>query len=203
MGQSVTRMPRDSILNASYWNNRYLAQKTGWDIGYHNTIHTDYVEANYTTSARILEPGAGSAYEVAYLHSKGYTNAFALDYAPEVKQRFLNKNVGFPPNHYLLGDFFDTEESFDLVLEQTFFCALSPELRNAYAEKMSSILKPSGKLFGVLFNFEKPDGPPFGGSEREYRTIFEQKFDILSMEPTQNSIPQRKGNELVIELAKK
>ena len=196
-------MPEDNVLDAGYWNNRYLAEKTGWDIGHHNTIHTDYVEAHYAKYAKILEPGAGSAYAVAYLHSKGYTNALALDYAPEIKQRFLDKNVGFPPSHYLLGDFFDVEESFDLVLEQTFFCALNPELRNADVEKMSRILKPAGKLFGVLFNFDKPDGPPYGGNLKEYRTIFEQKFDILRMEPAENSIPERKGNELVIELLKK
>lgn len=196
-------MEEANKLDASYWNNRYLQNKTGWDIGYRNNIHTDFVEKNYDVHARILEPGAGNAYEASYLHSKGFVNTYALDYAPEVKQRFLKNNPDFPEKQYIISDFFAVEEQYDLVLEQTFFCALHPSLRPDYVQKMHKILHTGGKLFGVLFNFEKTDGPPYGGSEQEYRQLFDEKFDILRMEPTTKSIQQRKGNELIIELVKK
>lgn len=196
-------MQEDKKLNSEYWNNRYIEDKTGWDIGYHNKIHTDYVQEHYNKDTRILEPGAGSAYEVAYLYDKGYINVHALDYAPQVKERFVSAHPLFPANQYLLGDFFKLEQTFDLVLEQTFFCAIDPSLRSAYVEKMHSILNPGGKIYGVLFNFDKPEGPPYGGTETEYRNLFDSKFEILQMKSAMNSIPQRQGNELIIELLKK
>jgi hypothetical protein len=91
-----------------------------------------------------------------------------------------------------------------LILEQTFFCALEPSLRKAYAEKIHSILNLDGKLVGVLFNceFEK-QGPPFGGTKSEYLTLFESYFEVHKMEDCYNSIQPRKGNELFVILGQK
>jgi len=40
-------------------------------------------------------------------------------------------------------------------LEQTFFCSFKPENRDKYRDKILSLLKPDGKLVGVLFNRKK------------------------------------------------
>jgi hypothetical protein len=39
-------------------------------------------------------------------------------------------------------------------------------------------------------------GPPYGGSKEEYIQLFTTKFNILSLESNQLSIPQRMGSEL-------
>lgn len=196
-------MQEDNTLNAAYWNNRYLNNKTGWDIGYPNKIHTDFVETNYDKNAYILVPGAGNAYEVAYLYGQGYRNVYALDYAPEAKQNFVKRNPEFPVSQYLLADFFELDKTFDLVLEQTFFCAIEPRLRAAYVSKMHSILKPGGKIAGVLFNTPKTEGPPYGGTEEEYRKLFNTQFEILRLEIPVDSIAPRQGKEYFIEILKK
>ena len=102
----------------------------------------------------------------------------------------------------ICGDFFALQGSYDLVIEQTFFCALDPGLRTAYAEKIYSLLKPGGKLTGVLFNCAFQNNPPFGGSESEYRQLFQQKFTIAVLENCYNSIASRSGKELFIKLVK-
>jgi hypothetical protein len=89
------------------------------------------------------------------------------------------------------------------VVEQTFFCALEPRLRERYVEKMHSILNPNGKLIGVLFSVEMPAGPPFGGSKSEYERLFKSKFEILKLETAKNSVPQRNGREFFIEMKSK
>ncbi|HMR44032.1 MAG TPA: hypothetical protein PKC40_09370, partial [Saprospiraceae bacterium] len=91
----------------------------------------------------------------------------------------------------------------DLILEQTFFCAIDPAQRRRYAQKSFELLNSGGRLAGVLFasHFEKP-GPPFGGGAAEYRRIFEEFFIIQKLEPAYNSIAPRAGNELFIELLK-
>jgi hypothetical protein len=61
---------------------------------------------------------------------------------------------------------------------------------------MHQLLKPAGKLVGVLFNREFEGGPPFGGSKEEYKQLFSKHLHIKKMELCYNSIPQRKDAEL-------
>ncbi len=89
-------------------------------------------------------------------------------------------------------------------MEQTFFCAIDPKLRAAYAAKCAELLAPGGRLVGVLFNttFSKP-GPPFGGTIEEYHAYFEPYFRFIHFEEAFNSIAPRQGRELFINLQKK
>ena len=190
-------------LDSDYWNNRYIQNKTGWDIGCANPIHIDYVLENIEKSARILIPGAGSGYELSKLWKFGYTNIFAIDLSLEAKKRFLSQNPTFPENQYLVGDFFELNQNFDLLLEQTFFCAIEPQLRSQYVNKAHTILNTNGKLFGVLFSIQFQGGPPFGGDISEYKMLFHSKFSILKLEKSYQSISPRQDKELIIELMKK
>jgi thiopurine S-methyltransferase len=65
---------------------------------------------------------------------------------------------------------------------------------------MKQILKPTGKLIGLMFDkcFEQT-GPPFGGSANEYKALFETEFTIEHMKLTDKSIEPRKGSELFVE----
>lgn len=191
-------------LDKNFWTNRYAEGTTGWDVGYPSTPIKTFIDGLSDKQLKILVPGAGNAYEVEYLWSQGFTNTYVLDISEIPIQNFRMRNPEFPADHALLMNFFDLMDSFDLVLEQTFFCALEPELRSDYAKKMSEIIKPGGKLVGVLFGvtFEKP-GPPFGGSANEYFKYFDTWFYIKTMEMCRNSIPPRAGNELWIELIRK
>ena len=101
-------------------------------------------------------------------------------------------------------DFFELNEKFDFVIEQTFFCAIPISLREAYVKKTHQILSKNGRLVGVLFDtvFEK-QGPPFGGSKADYLELFQKSFDIQAMETAKNSIQPRAGRELFIDLTPK
>jgi methyl halide transferase len=94
-------------------------------------------------------------------------------------------------------DFFALEGTYDLILEQTFFCAIDPLMRKMYVDKMFHLLNPGGTLAGVLFGMEFPhEGPPFGGNILDYKTLLNDKLHIRTIEICYNSIPQRSGNEL-------
>jgi thiopurine S-methyltransferase len=113
---------------------------------------------------------------------------------------FSERIPDFPKAQLLCADFFDLKTGdFDFIVEQTFFCALDPELRNAYAHKVRSMLRKGGKLVGLLFNFPLTEaGPPFGGSTEEYLHYFEPLFESVYIEPCYNSIKPRLGSELFI-----
>ena len=196
-------MTKVNLLDAKYWETRYIEHRTSWDIGYPNKVLTDFVENNLPKTAKILVPGAGKAYEVDHLWNLGYKNVYALDFSKTAKSIFTDRVLDFPEEQFITEDFFKLNEKFDAIIEQTFFCALSPNLRKRYVDQTFKILNPRGILFGLMFNFDKPEGPPFGGSIEEYQSLFETKYSIKRMEACAESIPQRLGTELIVELIKK
>ncbi len=190
--------------NAAYWQNRYQCNQTGWDTGGITTPLKTYIDQLPDKSLRILIPGCGNAYEAEYLYDNGFKNVFVADVAPAPLENFAKRAPHFPKEQLLLQNFFDLEGPYDLIIEQTFFCAISPDLRKAYARKCAELLKQGGRVVGLLFdtNFEH-DGPPFGGSATEYKTYFEPYFEFVHFEQAYNSIPPRQGSELFINLKKK
>lgn len=187
--------------DADYWRKRYQENQTGWDIGEIATPLKAYVDQLNNKELKILLPGCGSGHEARYLFSKGFTNVYLLDFAAEPLERFHLENPDFPVEQILVEDFFQHHAQYDLVLEQTLFCAINPEMRPAYAQKMAELLQPNGKLVGLLFNRTFDAGPPFGGSKEEYLTYFEPYFSHIAMDVCYNSISQRAGNELFMQLS--
>lgn len=191
-------------LDTTYWDNRYKNREIGWDIGYASPALIAYAEAVIPKDAAILIPGCGNAYEAKALLQMGFKDITLLDIAPTLVNA-VKREFGRNPNiQVCCQDFFQHEQQYDYILEQTFFCALHPALRPKYSLKMSALLRAEGILAGLLFDREFPSqGPPFGGNKAEYRHLFQRDFQVLKMETCFNSIPQRQGNELFIELRKK
>lgn len=191
-------------LDQSYWQSRYQHKNTPWDIGQVSPPLKEYAGGLTDKNLRILIPGAGEAYEATYLHKLGFRQVFVLDWAMSAFDHLRLAAPDFPLENMLCNDFFALEGQFDLVLEQTFFCAIDPALRAAYVTKMASLLPSGGILAGLLFaNHFENDGPPFGGTKKEYSALFEEAFYIKQMEIAKNSILPRMNNELFFELIKK
>ena len=185
------------ILNKDFWSSRYRENNTGWDLGEVSPPLKAYIDQLEDRSLKILIPGAGNSYEAEYLYEKGFENVFVVDIAAHPLANLLKRVPGFPEEHLIEMDFFELQGTYDLILEQTFFCTLPISRRQEYANKMYQLLNINGKIAGVLFNthFEK-EGPPFGGDKEDYLTYFSKLFNIKTFEPCYNSIPPRDGNEL-------
>jgi hypothetical protein len=198
-------MGNEELLNETgkYWNSRYEENRTGWDLSQASPPLKNYIDTLANKNAAILIPGCGNAYEAEYLLSKGFTNITLIDIAPTLVNKLKEQFKGKPIN-VILGNFFEHNGKYDLMLEQTFFCALDPSLRKKYVEKSYSLLNANGKIAGVLFGvlFEK-EGPPFGGTKEEYELLFKPKFSFLQFDVCKTSIAPRMGNELFIEFEKK
>lgn len=192
----------ENFLSSDYWNQRYLENQTGWDIGYASPALIRFA-LQFPKQTRILIPGCGKAWEAQALHEAGYTRVYILDFAPEALTAFAQRVQNFPEQHLLQGDFFSLQDHYDLILEQTFFCAIDRALRPDYVRQMHRLLVPGGILAGLLFRteFEK-EGPPFGGSLQEYTDLFKPSFEILKMEVCADSIPPRRNNEFWMEMRK-
>jgi len=182
--------------DTNFWKERYKNQQTGWDLGTISPPLKDYFDQLEDKSLKILIPGAGNAHEAKYLHEQGFLNVYVVDLVKSVLDDFASKNPRFNKSHLICSDVFELEGTFDLIIEQTFFCAIDPSLRNQYADKMKQLLSKNGKLVGLLFNKEFEEGPPFGGNEAEYRMIFCARFLDVKMESCYNSVAPRDGSEI-------
>ena len=198
---SLNKQPK---LDAKYWENRYQTNDIRWNLGAVSPPLKTYFDQLTNKSLRILIPGGGNSYEAEYLHYLGFANVFVADLSLTALQNFKNRAPDFPESHLINKNFFDLNGKFDLIIEQTFFCAINPNLRPKYVEKMHNLLLPEGKLIGLLFNCElNADKPPFSGFKKEYVKLFGTKFNIELIEDCYNSHPSRQGRELFIKLALK
>lgn len=190
------------FLSPEFWSDRYKNDQTGWDLGQVSPPIQHYVDQLNNKDMKILIPGCGSGYEGEYLFRHGFKNVHLLDFAAAPLVAFKTRLPEFPETQLHVGDFFKHQGEYDLIIEQTLFCAIDPSLRRAYAEKAASLLRPGGKLVGVMFNREFEGGPPFGGSREEYITYFQPYFTTLNMDPCYNSITPRAGSEVFVNLVK-
>ncbi len=191
-------------LNEDFWNNKYKDNKTGWDLGAISPPLKAYFDQLENKELKILIPGGGNSYEAEYLFKNGFKNVFVVDLSIIALENIKTRIPEFPDSQLLHANFFDIEERFDLIIEQTFFCAINPNLRPKYASKIHSVLKSKGKLVGLLFDaILNEDHPPFGGNKKEYLSYFEPYFLIHNMEPCYNSYHNRQGKELFVMLQKK
>lgn len=194
-------------LDAAYWSQRYRDDQTGWDIGA-AAPQLMVLATELPKDARILIPGCGKAWEAEALFRLGHTQVHVCDWSAEALKAFHQRCPDFPRAHLLEADFFQLHDhglpAFDCILEQTFFCAIPPDRRDAYAEQSARLLTDGGKLGGLLFDFPlTSDGPPFGGDHEAYRSHFEPFFEVLLLETSKLSIKPREKRELAFLLQKK
>lgn len=192
-------------LNKEFWENRYSEGHTRWDLGGPTPPLARFADGITNRELRILIPGAGRGYEAEYLWRLGFRKLTVLDIAAGPLKELRARLPELPEDALVQTDFFDFRGGpFDLVLEHTFFCALPPARRDDYVRAMHALLAPGGCLAGLFFNFPLTgDGPPFGGSEQEYRERFSPLFHIRKLERAYNSIPPRAGSELFFIFEKK
>jgi methyl halide transferase len=190
------------FLSKDYWNNRYEAEETGWDLKTISPPLKAYIDQLTNKNPRILIPGCGSGHEAEYLLKQGFQDVTVIDFAPLVVEKMKSYLSEYKNITIICTDFFMHSGEYDLILEQTFFCALDPTLRTKYVQKMSELLTENGKLTGLLFGVQFPKNPPFGGSKEEYLDLFSSDFKINLLEPCYNSVKPREGNELFFNFSK-
>ncbi|KAL4865871.1 hypothetical protein BDV12DRAFT_173838 [Aspergillus spectabilis] len=143
---------------------------------------------------KALVPGCGRGVDVLLLASFGY-DAYGLDYSKsaieeckreeeefEEKYPVRDASVGRGRVTSVQGDFFENawvEEVglegiyFDLIYDYTFFCALPPSMRPAWALRYTQLLAPSSQGNLVCLEFPRhkdplQHGPPYSSPSEAY-----------------------------------
>lgn len=191
-------------LSEEFWENKYKSNKIGWDLGAVSPPLKSYFDQLTNKDLKILIPGGGNSYEAEYLFKNGFTNVYVVDVSKIPLENLKKRIPDFPSSQLIHANFFDLDGTFDLIIEQTFFCAIDPHLRNKYALKMNHLLTDNGKLVGLLFDAKlNEDHPPFGGSKKEYLAYFQPYFSLDIFEKAYNSFHNRQEMELFVKFLKR
>lgn len=189
-----------SVNDSNYWEQQYQELTTRWDLGFAAPPIVGLLESSLAPlPGRVAVLGCGRGYEALLFASYGF-EAIGFDFSPSAiaqakslakktasTARFVESNI-----FDLITDF---STYFDYVVEHTCFCAILPSQRPAYVQLVRSLLKPQGELIGLFFTHNRPGGPPFGSTPSEIRQFFQTDFDIISLEPVTNSVPERAREE--------
>ena len=145
---------------------------------------------------RVLVPGCGSGYEVRLFAERGH-DVLAIDFSDAAVEA-ARRTLGNLANRVRKADFFALDEApFDLVYERTFLCALPRRMWPQWAERISELVRPGGRLAGFFFIDDNPRGPPFGTSPRQLNQLLGKTFASLEDElvPAGQSVPVLAGKE--------
>ncbi len=189
--------------NPSFWEEKYEKDQAGWDTGNVNPIFLQLINKNhFLQPGRILIVGAGKGYDAIEAAKKGFEvtaidfSSKAILYAEELAKR-SNLKIDF-----LVEDIFkisdDFYNSFDIVYDYVFYCAIDPEKRKEYANVVFNLLKPSGKFVCILFPVDnRIGGPPFSVDPVEFYENFSRHLKLEFSSRIVDSIKPRKGREIL------
>jgi SAM-dependent methyltransferase len=185
-----------------FWNDRYASGTTHWDLGEVSAPVLRLVERHFPPRGRVLVPGCGRGYEVIHLERLGY-RVTAVDFADE-PVRFLREQAErhqvrpeiLQQDLFLLPTLYNS--AFDVLLEQTCFCAIDPSLRADYERVAHRMLRPGGRLLGVFMELDEPrEGPPYSTPPGLVRAQFPvTRWRLDEIEPLTRN-PKRPGPEFL------
>lgn len=184
------------------WDERWRQGDTGWDKGRAAPPLLEFLESagpDFVRGLKVLVPGCGAGHDVRALAAAG-AEVVGIDLSPhaiEVAESFPKQ----ANEKFLAADFFTwQEQQFDMVWEHTFFCAIEPSNRSAYAKQMSELVTPGGHLLGVFYldpwgPDEDPTPPPFGATSDEIESLLGSCFTKVSEARPSTSFEGREGKE--------
>ncbi|KAG0332328.1 hypothetical protein BG000_010118 [Podila horticola] len=190
------------------WNELWRREIHPWDKGVPSPALIEVIEqkpikAQIPQAGNVLVPGCGRGVDVFYL-SNAHRKAYGLDISPIAVQQCkdIRAEKGIPESQaeFITGDFFNFETpqgGFHLVYDYTFFCAIQPELRAAWARRMAAIIPKDGVLITLMYPIgTHTDGPPFAVSVETYHSFLDADFECLLVDDC-TSFEARVGKEKI------
>lgn len=183
------------------WEKCWEQDVTPWDLGQPTPVIVHLHQTGALPKGRTMVPGCGSGYDVvAMACPERYV--VGVDLSDKAIKKAIELSSSLPNADYftfLKEDFFTWHptELFDLIFDYTFFCAIDPGMRSAWASRMESLLKPDGELITLMFPISDHDGgPPYKVSIADYEEVLHPLgFKAVSIVENDMAIGARKGRE--------
>ncbi len=166
----------DTASNPDWWDEIYQKGEERWDNGGAHHLLDFLIPAQKLTRCRVLVLGCGAGHDAAWWEKRGHIvtgvdfSAEAIDrarktYGESESLRWIQADVLNLPN----GDLRFAPGNFDVIFENTLFCAIPPSQRETLVKTWYRLLSRRGRLIGLVPVMDKLTGPPYGTSEWEIR----------------------------------
>lgn len=202
---SETTKPEGYTLND--WQGHYDRGDLMWDIEQVSPPFANLWEERKVSPGKAIIPGCGRGHEVVYFAERGFDMTgvdFAVGAVTHLERTLAERDLRARVIH---GDFFSLDVShddcYDIMFEQTFFCAIAPSQRSLYVETVTRILKKGGLLVALFYETGTVGGPPFNTTCADIQNYFPPNFVVEYLEKAGDSIERRKGKEWLAILRKK
>lgn len=154
-----------------FWQQRFERRETPWDRGGPGPQIAAWLAAGVLAPGqRVLVPGCGSGHDVLALAQAG-CEVTALDFATAALALTRNRlGAAGQAATMVQADALQWQpgEAFDVVYEQTCWCAMHPDLWAAYASQLQRWLRPGGRLLLLAMQCRREgvevgriEGPPY------------------------------------------
>ncbi len=190
-------------VDKAFWQGIYDAGNPRFDVGAASPPLVDWLDANPSGPGRAVVPGCGYGHDVIELARRGLF-AVGIDFVTDaiMSARAAAQRAGVAARaHFLDQDVFalssEHDGGYDLLFEQTCYCAIDPSRRDEYAALAARLVAPGGLLLFVVYPADgHQGGPPFAIDPDEIGPRFDEEFELLRMGlPARTSKPTRADKE--------
>ncbi|XP_047311094.1 probable thiol methyltransferase 2 [Impatiens glandulifera] len=185
------------------WEKCWEQQVTPWDLGQPTPVMLHLHQMGMLPKGRLLVPGCGSGRDVTAIASPD-RYVVGIDISDKAIKKAIELSTSSPNVDcftFLKEDFFSwqPDELFDLIFDYTFFCAIEPNKRLAWASRMRDLLKPEGELITLMFPIsDHVGGPPYKVSVADYEeALLPMGFKATCIMENELAIGSRKGREKI------
>ena len=184
------------------WNQRWTEGRIGFhshQVNARLNAHLDLLTGG--RSRRVLVPLCGKSLDMKFLKDRGH-EVVGVELVESALDAFFDENdlevtrgeqnglraLSTEGITTYASDFFEVSPqavgTFDCVWDRAALVALPPDVRDRYAEHLTSLVAPGGRILMVSFHYDpqRMNGPPFslGGDEIEAR--FSRDFEVRTLE---------------------
>ncbi len=198
-GDSATSKETPGHLGAQEWDSRWQAANTPWDLGGTTPALVDWCRRHRPRGYRVLVPGCGIGHDAHFLAKQG-ADVVGLDFS---ESALSAARAAYPASRvdWQKGDVTTMafDQGFHGVWEYTCFCALLPQFRETYLQRVRAALLPGGIYWGMIFSsVPRPEtGPPFQMDADAFHQLLSACFEVAQFErETARSVKPRRGKEI-------
>lgn len=192
------------------WELRYGAKDTPWDKGQAHPMIAHWA-GKIEVAGAIVVPGCGRGWDMrAWAEAYPENPVIGIDLAPSAVQSARHNCADLPQVTVHEADFFALPQWYEnqkvgLIWEHTCFCAIPPQLRDAYVETVTKLLAKDGLLIGAFFTDldDGNAGPPWNTAMEEMENRFSPFFEIEHPVIQHLSFPGREGEERTLVMRRK
>ena len=171
----MAEIPKAQGSDPMNWDDRFKNNETPWERpGLHPAI-THWIEAGeFQAGESGIIPGCGRAPELFRLASLGvHMTGIDLSQTAIDWQNQHLESSGLTAKLQTANVLkYQPDTRLDFVSEQTFLCAIPPNLRESYEAAAHRWLKPGGRFYALFRQKDERGGPPYGCSLNAMHQLF-------------------------------